>query len=89
MNGNTMNNISETNWQRVDSMTEEEIDTSDIPPLNEEFFGKSRWWRPLEPLNAIVQTDLKTLTWFQSQGDDYDKKMSAALRIYAEAHKDT
>jgi uncharacterized protein (DUF4415 family) len=86
MNGKIMNTTSRTNWEKVDSLTEAEIDTSDIPPLTEEFFSKSRWWKPVAPLNALVQIDPKTLAWFQSQGDDYEKKMAAALRIYAEAH---
>lgn len=87
MNENDMNNSSRTNWDKVDSLTEEEIDTSDIPPLTEEFFGNSRWWKPVTPMNVIVQVDPETLAWFQSQGEDYEKKMAAALRIYAEAHK--
>jgi hypothetical protein len=44
-----MNNSSETNWAKLDAMTESEIDTSDIPPLTEEFFNKSRWWKPVAP----------------------------------------
>jgi len=82
-----MNITSRTNWEKVDSLTEEEIDTSDIPPLTEEFFSKSRWWKPPAPLNVLVQVDANTLAWFQSQGEDYEKKMAAALRIYADAHK--
>lgn len=82
-----MNNTSKTNWETVDSLTEEEIDTSDIPPLSEEFFQRSRWWKPVEPLNVLVPIDPETLAWFQSQGEDYEKKMAAALKIYAEAHK--
>lgn len=87
MNENAMNSSSETNWEKVDSLTEDEIDTSDIPPLTEEFFSKSRWRRPVTPLNVLVQVDPSTLAWFQAQGEDYEKKMAAALRIYAEAHK--
>ncbi len=87
MNENAMNNSSKTNWDKVDSLTEDEIDTSDIPPLTEEFFDKSRWWKPVTPMNVLVQVDPDTLAWFQSQGEDYEKKMAAALRIYAEAHK--
>jgi uncharacterized protein (DUF4415 family) len=55
--------------------------------LTEEFFGKSRWWKPVEPLNVLVQVDRNTLDWFQAQGEEYEQKMAAALRIYAEAHK--
>ena len=87
MNENAMNSTSETNWEKVDSLTEEEIDTSDIPPLTEKFFSKSRWWKPVESLNVLVQVDPNTLAWFQAQGEDYEKKMAAALRIYVEDHK--
>ncbi|MFN6516303.1 MAG: BrnA antitoxin family protein [Nostoc sp. CreGUA01] len=82
-----MNNSLKTNWDKVDSLTKNEIDTSDIPPLTEEFFDKSRWWKPVIPMNVLIQVDPDTLAWFQSQGEDYEKKMAAALRIYAEAHK--
>jgi len=44
-----MNNSSETNWAKLDAMRESAIDTSDIPPLTEEFFNKSRWWKPVAP----------------------------------------
>ncbi len=83
---NVMNNNSETNWAKLDALSESEIDTSDIPPLPEEFFNKSRWWKPVSPLNALVQVDHQTLAWFQSQGDDYEND-AAALKIYAKAHK--
>ena len=87
MNENAMNNTSKTNWEKVDALTEAEIDTSDIPPLTEEFFRKLQWWKPVEQLNVLVQVDPKTLAWFQAQGEDYEKKMAAALQIYADAHK--
>ena len=32
-----MKKPSETDWARIDQMTDEEIDTSDIPPLDEAF----------------------------------------------------
>jgi uncharacterized protein (DUF4415 family) len=87
MNENVMNNTSKTNWDKVDALTESEIDTSDIPPLTEEFFTKSRWWKPMSSLDVVVQIDPNTLAWFQSQGEDYEQKMAAALRIYAQAHQ--
>ncbi len=46
MNKKFMDNISKTNWEKVDALTEEEIDTSDILPLTEEFLSKSKWWKP-------------------------------------------
>ena len=52
---NDMNNNSETNWDKLEALSESEIDTSDIPPLTDEFFNKSRWWKPVSPLNAIEE----------------------------------
>lgn len=33
---------SETDWGRIDRMTDDEIDTSDIPPLTDAFFERAR-----------------------------------------------
>jgi hypothetical protein len=33
---------SETDWDRIDRMTDDEIDTSDIPPLTDAFFENAR-----------------------------------------------
>jgi hypothetical protein len=50
-----MSNTSETNWAKLDTLSEPEIDILDIPPLTEEFFNKSRWWKPVSPLNTIQE----------------------------------
>lgn len=50
-----MKNTSETNWDKLDALSESEIDTSNIPPLTKEFFNKSRWWKPVSQLNAIEE----------------------------------
>lgn len=34
-----------TNSEKSDSFTGEEIDTPDIPPITEELFRESRWWK--------------------------------------------
>jgi uncharacterized protein (DUF4415 family) len=84
-----MNNTSETNWDRVDALTEDEIDTSDIPPITEEQMSRSRWWKPVNPLNVLVEVDSDTLAWFKTQGKASDQHMAAALKIYADAQKTT
>lgn len=56
MNGNAMENTSKTDWTRVDAMTDEDIDTSDIAPLSEEFFAKAQWREPES--NEIVSNVL-------------------------------
>jgi hypothetical protein len=41
-----MSNTSRTNWAKIDAMTDEDIETSDIPPLTDEFFAKAELWTP-------------------------------------------
>jgi uncharacterized protein (DUF4415 family) len=87
MNDTHMNKPSETDWARIDAMADEEIDTSDIPPLTEEFFKRAKVRMPQHKVAVTVQVDSDVLAWFHAQGEDYEQRMNAALRIYAEAHK--
>lgn len=85
-----MSNTSRTDWDRIDSMTDDEIDTSDIPPLTDEFFAKAKLRMPSSSLTTVVvQIDAETLSWFQSKGADAEQYMAAALQIYAKVHKST
>ena len=84
--------VSRTDWERLDALTDDEVDTSDSPPLTEKFFARAQWRQPGERLpgqTVKVELDLdpKILAWFQSQGQDYERRMLAALRLYAEVHQ--
>ncbi len=46
MSVSNMNKPSETDWKRVDEMTDEQIDTSDIPPLDDDFFARAELRMP-------------------------------------------
>jgi uncharacterized protein (DUF4415 family) len=90
MKGKSMNNTSRTDWARIDAMSDDEIDTSDIPPLTDEFFAKAKLRMPSSPLSTVaIRVDTETLSWFQSKGEEAEQHMAAALRIYAEAQKTT
>lgn len=83
-----MSNTSRTDWARIDAMTDDDIDTSDIPPLTDEFFSKATLRMPPSSMATVaVRVDSETLTWFQSKGEEAEQHMAAALRIYAEAQK--
>jgi uncharacterized protein (DUF4415 family) len=43
---------------------------------------------PKERVAVTVEMDPDLLAWFQALGNDYQQRMIAALRIYAEAHKE-
>ena len=87
MSEKPMNKPSETDWARIDAMTDDEIDTTDIPPLTEAFFKRAQVRMPKRAVTMTVQVDADVLEWFKAQGEDYERRINAALRIYAEAHK--
>ena len=82
-----MNNFSETNWAMVDSLMDEMIDRSELPPLDESFFAKATWRMPKEQTTIAVSVDPDLLAWFRAQGSECERRIVAALRIYAQAHK--
>lgn len=82
MNENDSKNTYETDWERVDALTDDEIDTSDIPPLDDDFFANAELKMP-EPKQAItIRVDKEALDWFKSQGKGYQTRMNAVLRMY-------
>jgi uncharacterized protein (DUF4415 family) len=92
MKESSLNSSSKTNWERIDAMTNDEIDVSDSPPLTDEFFAKAKWLMPGESashqtVKVEIDLDPKILAWFQSQGQDCERRMQAALRLYAEVHQ--
>lgn len=87
MNVSDTKKVSKTDWARIDAMSDENIDTSDIPPLDETFFNQATFRIP-EREPCTLNIDSKVLTWFKSQGEFYEERINAALRIYAEAHQE-
>ena len=69
-------------------MADEEIDTSDIAPLDEAFFADARLRMPEKRVSVTLDVDAEVLEWFQAQGEDFRNRINAALKIYAEAHKE-
>ena len=87
MSASDLKKPSETNWTRVDALSDEEIDTSDIPPLDEAFFADAKLRVP-EKVSVTINVDADVLEWFRAQGEEFQQRINAALRIYAEAHKE-
>lgn len=88
MNAQDLKKPSETNWERVSKMADEEIDTSDIPPLDDAFFANARLRMPAKKVSVTLDVDADVIEWFKAQGEDFHNRVNAALKIYAEAHKE-
>ena len=75
MNARNLNKAtSATDWARIDRMTDDEIDTSDIPPLDDAFFAKAKWWLPRLYIDRFdLHAALKFATYILKE-DLHDKK---------------
>ena len=58
MSVNDSKKSSQTDWKRVDAMSDEDIDTFDIPPLDETFFANAQVRLP-ERKAAVSKTALQ------------------------------
>ncbi len=87
MSESDMNKPTKTNLERLDAMTDDLIDTSDIPPLTDKFFTTAHWRKPRPTVKVTVEVEPEVAEWFRAQGSDYERYLTAALRIYAQAHQ--
>ena len=82
---------SETDWQRLDTMRDEDIDLSDAPEITPQMFAQAVVRRGVKSRPKKQQITLRldgdVLHWFRSQGRGYQTKINDLLRAYMEAHQ--
>jgi uncharacterized protein (DUF4415 family) len=78
---------SKTNWTRVDSLSDRDIDYSDIPELDKNFFKSATLVLPEPKTTMTIRLDQQVLEWFKAKGPGYQTRINALLRAYMEAHK--
>ena len=74
--------------KRVDALQDEDIDYSDIPELDADFFRKARVVIPPRKQQLTIRLDADVLAWLKSQGRGYQSRINAVLRAYYEANRD-
>ena len=79
----------ESDWERLEKMTDEEIDYSDVPPLRKKFFEGATVYIPASKRAAAVQLDEDVLAWFKAQNEEYQSLINVVLRKYMEIQQET
>ena len=91
MNNESSSNSSQTDWRRLDAMSDEDIDFSDCPEVTPEMFANAvvRKGLPVaeKKTQVILRIDSDVLDWFKSQGQSYQAQINALLRAYMEANQ--
>ena len=91
MNNEPTLSNSQTDWQRLDEMSDEDIDCSDCPEITPEMFARAVVRRNVPVTKAKTQVTLPidndVLEWFKSRGKGYQAQINQLLRAYMEAHQ--
>jgi len=81
-----MSKPSKTDWKRLSKMKDGDIDTSDIPELDEEFFQNAKLQvPPKQPVTLRLDADV--LAWFKEGGQGYQTRINQLLRRYMESQQ--
>ncbi|HEV2336321.1 MAG TPA: BrnA antitoxin family protein [Stellaceae bacterium] len=83
---------SETDWARLNAMTEEEIernalDDPDNPPMTEDDWKNARVVWPQGKAPVTLRLDRDIIAWFKARGRGYQTRINAVLRGFVEAQK--
>jgi uncharacterized protein (DUF4415 family) len=74
---------SKTDWARVDAMKDEDIDYSDIPELDDDFFAKATFV-PSKQL-VTIRLDADVVEWLKRNGKGYQTRTNKILRTVMES----
>jgi uncharacterized protein (DUF4415 family) len=81
--------MSEARAKQLLEMSDEDIDYSDIPPLDEEFFKNAKLVKRKPRTEQIsIRIDTEVLEWFkeQAKGKGYQTLINDVLRTYVQHH---
>jgi uncharacterized protein (DUF4415 family) len=79
--------VSATDWERLDAMSDEDIDFSDIPEVTEEQLKRATLRLGPRP-RVSLHVDAEVLAWIKRYGDDWERRIHDAMREYVENHRD-
>lgn len=80
-----MKKVSKTNWKKIKSMKDKNIDYSDIPELSDDFFDKAVLWSGKKK-QITIRLDPDVLDFYKGGGRGYQSRINQVLRRYMEAY---
>ena len=73
------------------TLSDGDVDTSDIPELGKNFWERARVVMPEDrnKTQITAKFDADVVRWFKKQGRGYQARMNAVLRSFYEARRDS
>ena len=81
-----MRKQSRTDWAKIKAMKDRDIDFSEAPELNDDFFAEAKLW-PGKKKQITIRLDPDVLDYFKTKGRGYQSSINATLRRYMEAQQ--
>lgn len=78
--------ISRKRLQEIENIKDEDIDYSDIPELDDNFWKNAKLVQPHNKKAISIRLDQDIIDFFKSDGRGYQSKINNVLRTYVEAH---
>lgn len=81
----------ETDYERLEAMTDADIDFSDNPEVPAEMFARGivrRGLKPVPPKKQLtLRVDSDVVDWYKKQGRGYQTRINSLLRAYMKEHQ--
>jgi uncharacterized protein (DUF4415 family) len=76
-----------TDYKKLDQMSEKDIDYSDIPETSKELWAQAELIDPGKKKAISLRVDNDILDWFKSQKGRYQRLINHVLRQYMNTHR--
>ena len=74
--------LSESNWNKLKEADDSEIDYSDIPSTDQEFWEEAEVIYPPKKVTIHLKVDEDIAKWLKEMGDRSDSAVNSLLRSY-------
>lgn len=78
---------SSTNLEKLDAMSDHDIDYSDSPELTDHFWANAKVTSPGKKIPISMRVDPNMLEWYKSHSGRYQKLMHEVLQQYMRSHQ--
>ena len=77
-----MKSLSKSNYRKIKKISDNDIDYSDIPETDEDFWSDAQVLFPAKKTHLSIRLDDDIISWFKQFGRGYQTKINAVLRSY-------
>ena len=78
---------SKTDWNRLKTMKDSEIDLTDIPKIDQAMMRRMVIRMPKAKPSVSIRMDPMVLDWFKRHGRGYQTRINAVLKSYVETQE--